>query len=120
MSPKSAQRFWENDMHQNKDLKRVARIRFSATRFNGQPQRRAGSRAAFSLSSGCEGERHGHADASHTRPWHNHPAGIGLLCAAFVTAQGAAFRQQCRRSSFGMSRPPPVGLLIWKTVSDKR
>ncbi|TIT99563.1 MAG: hypothetical protein E5W55_04640 [Mesorhizobium sp.] len=23
MSPKSAQRFWENDMHQNKDLKRV-------------------------------------------------------------------------------------------------
>ncbi|TIW76489.1 MAG: ribonuclease T(2), partial [Mesorhizobium sp.] len=28
MSPKSAQRFWENDMHQNKDLKRVARIRF--------------------------------------------------------------------------------------------
>ncbi|RWB22411.1 MAG: hypothetical protein EOS40_02930 [Mesorhizobium sp.] len=24
MSPKSAQRFWENDMHQNKDLKRVA------------------------------------------------------------------------------------------------
>ncbi|TIU34444.1 MAG: hypothetical protein E5W38_05740 [Mesorhizobium sp.] len=32
MSPKSAQRFWENDMHQNKDLKRVARIRFSVTR----------------------------------------------------------------------------------------
>ncbi|TIR25363.1 MAG: hypothetical protein E5X34_09580 [Mesorhizobium sp.] len=31
--PKSAQRFWENDMHQNKDLKRVARIRFDATRF---------------------------------------------------------------------------------------
>ncbi|RWD66276.1 MAG: hypothetical protein EOS36_05420 [Mesorhizobium sp.] len=25
MSPKSAQRFWENDMHQNRDLKRVAR-----------------------------------------------------------------------------------------------
>ncbi len=24
MSPKSAQRFWDNDMHQNKDLKRVA------------------------------------------------------------------------------------------------
>ncbi len=24
MSPKSAQRFWENDMHQNNDLKRVA------------------------------------------------------------------------------------------------
>ena len=33
MSPKSAQRFWENDMHQNEDLKRVARIRFDATRF---------------------------------------------------------------------------------------
>ncbi|RWM25946.1 MAG: hypothetical protein E5Y01_11745 [Mesorhizobium sp.] len=27
VSPKSAQRFWENDMHQNKDLKRVAGIR---------------------------------------------------------------------------------------------
>ncbi|RWM12077.1 MAG: hypothetical protein E5X80_01315 [Mesorhizobium sp.] len=25
MPPKSAQRFWENDMHQNKDTKRVAR-----------------------------------------------------------------------------------------------
>jgi hypothetical protein len=24
MSPRSAQRFWDNDMHQNKDLKRVA------------------------------------------------------------------------------------------------
>ncbi|RUW78076.1 hypothetical protein EOA28_11020 [Mesorhizobium sp. M2A.F.Ca.ET.067.02.1.1] len=34
MSTKSAQRFWENDMHQNKDLKRVARIRFDATRFS--------------------------------------------------------------------------------------
>ncbi len=33
MSPNSAQRFWENDMHQNKDLKRVARLRFNATRF---------------------------------------------------------------------------------------
>jgi len=25
MSPKSVQRFWENDMHKNKDLKRVAK-----------------------------------------------------------------------------------------------
>jgi len=33
MSPKSAQRFWEDDMHQNEDLKRVARIRFDVTRF---------------------------------------------------------------------------------------
>jgi hypothetical protein len=33
MSPRSAQRFWDNDMHQNKDLKRVAWNRFSATRF---------------------------------------------------------------------------------------
>jgi len=24
MSPRSAQRFWDNDMHQNKDLKRAA------------------------------------------------------------------------------------------------
>jgi len=24
MSPKSAQRFWDNDTHQNKNLKRVA------------------------------------------------------------------------------------------------
>ena len=24
MSPKSAQRFWDNDMHQTKDLKRAA------------------------------------------------------------------------------------------------
>lgn len=30
MSPKSAQRFWENDMHQNKDLKRIAWLRFTA------------------------------------------------------------------------------------------
>lgn len=28
------QRFWDNDMHKNKDLKRVARIRFSATRLS--------------------------------------------------------------------------------------
>ncbi|RUW38023.1 MAG: hypothetical protein EOS38_06395 [Mesorhizobium sp.] len=28
----SVQRFWENDMHRNKDLKRVDRIRFDATR----------------------------------------------------------------------------------------
>ncbi|TPJ21302.1 hypothetical protein FJ425_25545 [Mesorhizobium sp. B2-7-2] len=27
MSPRSAQRFWDNDMHQQKDLKRVAWIR---------------------------------------------------------------------------------------------
>ncbi|AZO22349.1 hypothetical protein EJ070_17745 [Mesorhizobium sp. M1E.F.Ca.ET.045.02.1.1] len=32
MSPKSVQRFWESDMHRNKDLKRVDRIRFDATR----------------------------------------------------------------------------------------
>jgi hypothetical protein len=31
MSRKTAQRFW--DMHQNKELNRVDRIRFSATRF---------------------------------------------------------------------------------------
>ncbi|RWE33905.1 MAG: hypothetical protein EOS77_10910 [Mesorhizobium sp.] len=34
MSRKSAQRFCENDMHENKDLKRVAWIRFSAMRFS--------------------------------------------------------------------------------------
>ncbi|RWB58165.1 MAG: hypothetical protein EOQ47_08740 [Mesorhizobium sp.] len=33
MSRKSVQRFCENDMHKNKDLKRVAWIHFSATRF---------------------------------------------------------------------------------------
>jgi hypothetical protein len=33
MMPKSAQRFGENDVHQNKGLKRVACIRFDATRF---------------------------------------------------------------------------------------
>ncbi len=33
MSRKSVQRFCENDMHKNKDLKRVVRIRFSAKRF---------------------------------------------------------------------------------------
>ncbi|WFP60468.1 hypothetical protein [Mesorhizobium sp. WSM4904] len=32
MSPKSAQRFWENDTHQNRDLRRVTRIRFCAAR----------------------------------------------------------------------------------------
>jgi hypothetical protein len=26
LSPKSAQRFWDNDMHKNKDLKRAAAI----------------------------------------------------------------------------------------------
>ncbi|TGS19201.1 hypothetical protein EN852_002490 [Mesorhizobium sp. M2E.F.Ca.ET.209.01.1.1] len=45
MSPKSAQRFWENDMHQNKGLKRVARIRFDATRFSRSGRSRA-ARAA--------------------------------------------------------------------------
>ncbi|RWN37061.1 MAG: hypothetical protein EOR99_15410 [Mesorhizobium sp.] len=30
MSPKSAQRFWENDMHKNKNLKRVALFRRDA------------------------------------------------------------------------------------------
>jgi len=39
MSPKSAQRFWDNDMHQNKDLRRVAGIRFNATRFNDRLER---------------------------------------------------------------------------------
>ncbi|AZO21426.1 MAG: hypothetical protein E5W38_03760 [Mesorhizobium sp.] len=34
MSRKSVQRFCENDMHKNKDLKRVAWIHFSATRFS--------------------------------------------------------------------------------------
>ncbi|RWB60542.1 MAG: hypothetical protein EOQ47_03310 [Mesorhizobium sp.] len=33
MSPRSAQRFWDNDMHQNKDLKRVALNPFQETRF---------------------------------------------------------------------------------------
>lgn len=33
MSPKSAQRFWDNDMHKSNDLKRVAPIRLNATRF---------------------------------------------------------------------------------------
>ncbi|TPI17199.1 hypothetical protein FJW06_02530 [Mesorhizobium sp. B4-1-3] len=54
--PKSAQRFWKNDMHQNKDLKRVARIPFSATRF------RAVLRAVRALCSGrrrrCPGSAH--------------------------------------------------------------
>jgi len=36
MSPRSAHRFWDNDMHQNNDLKRVAWIRFSAPRFKSQ------------------------------------------------------------------------------------
>ncbi|TIO78729.1 MAG: hypothetical protein E5X74_00995 [Mesorhizobium sp.] len=47
MSPKSAPRFWVNDMHQNKDLRRVAWIRFVATRFRDGwgifRQKRAGS-----------------------------------------------------------------------------
>ena len=34
MSPKSAQRFWDNDMRKINNLKRVARVRFYATRFN--------------------------------------------------------------------------------------
>ncbi|TPJ21228.1 hypothetical protein FJ425_25135 [Mesorhizobium sp. B2-7-2] len=33
MSPRSVQRFWDNDMHRDKDLKPAALIRFSATRF---------------------------------------------------------------------------------------
>ncbi|NKQ72295.1 hypothetical protein ELH48_01875 [Rhizobium ruizarguesonis] len=37
MSPKNVQRFWDDDMHQNKDLKRVARTEFYATRFRAQP-----------------------------------------------------------------------------------
>ncbi|NKL76650.1 hypothetical protein GFM29_25415 [Rhizobium leguminosarum bv. viciae] len=32
MSAKNVQRFWDDDMHQNKDLKRVARTEFYATR----------------------------------------------------------------------------------------
>ncbi|NEH54912.1 hypothetical protein GR198_04045 [Rhizobium leguminosarum] len=36
MSPKNVQRFWDNDMHQNKDLKRVAGTEFYATRFRAR------------------------------------------------------------------------------------
>ncbi|NKM14087.1 hypothetical protein GFL85_24220 [Rhizobium laguerreae] len=32
MSPKNVQLFWDDAMHQNKDLKRVARTEFYATR----------------------------------------------------------------------------------------
>src|SRR6266508_3684114 len=34
MSPKTAQRFWDNDMHKKQNLKRVAKGRSSATRFS--------------------------------------------------------------------------------------
>src|SRR5262245_44500284 len=34
MSPKSAQRFWDNDMHKYNSLKPVACIRFAATGFS--------------------------------------------------------------------------------------
>jgi hypothetical protein len=37
MSPKSAQRFWDNDMRKTNNLKRIARIRFYATRFRDYP-----------------------------------------------------------------------------------
>ncbi|MDX8459201.1 hypothetical protein [Mesorhizobium humile] len=33
MSPKTAQRFWENDTHQDKFLKRIASIRSCVMRF---------------------------------------------------------------------------------------
>ncbi|TAU94844.1 hypothetical protein ELI38_01940 [Rhizobium leguminosarum] len=36
MPPKTVQRFWDNDMHQNKDLKRVAGTEFYATRFRAR------------------------------------------------------------------------------------
>ncbi|TAU87382.1 hypothetical protein ELI41_01665 [Rhizobium leguminosarum] len=36
MSPKIVQRFWDDDMHQNKDLKRVAETEFYATRFSAR------------------------------------------------------------------------------------
>ncbi|TIS69057.1 MAG: hypothetical protein E5W92_03100 [Mesorhizobium sp.] len=38
MSPKSAQRFWDNDMYKIKNLKRVAQIRSDATRFRVCPR----------------------------------------------------------------------------------
>ena len=63
---------------------------------NGQPRQHAGSRGSFSVFSGREGERHGYADASHTRPWHNHSAVAGILCAAIVTAL-LGLRQSTRR-----------------------
>ncbi|RWY67780.1 hypothetical protein EHI48_22590 [Rhizobium sp. WSM1325] len=36
MPPKNVQRFWDDDMHQNKDLKRVAGTEFYATRFRAR------------------------------------------------------------------------------------
>ncbi|RWD63689.1 MAG: hypothetical protein EOS36_11960 [Mesorhizobium sp.] len=50
-----AQRFWENEMHQNKELKRFARTRFCAARFNvlssicRSPWRRSRRRAPASF-----------------------------------------------------------------------
>ena len=32
MSPKSAQQFWDDDMHENKDSNRVVRVRLDTTR----------------------------------------------------------------------------------------
>ncbi|TPI81157.1 hypothetical protein FJ423_11260 [Mesorhizobium sp. B2-8-9] len=40
MSPRTVQRFWDNDMHQNKNLKRVASIRSSATRLRRSLRRK--------------------------------------------------------------------------------
>jgi len=46
----------------------------------------AGSIPTFRTMHRVEGEGHGRKDAFHTRPWHNHSAVAGILCAATVTA----------------------------------
>ncbi|PTE09061.1 hypothetical protein C9427_17925 [Mesorhizobium helmanticense] len=60
MSRKSAPRFCANDMPQNKNLKRVARVRSNATRFKlaggaGQRSIAATSRSIRRNPSACEG-----------------------------------------------------------------
>ncbi|TBY86352.1 hypothetical protein E0H32_04010 [Rhizobium leguminosarum bv. viciae] len=44
MSAKNVQRFWDDDVHQDKDLKRVARTEFYATRFRARSNCWKGSR----------------------------------------------------------------------------
>ncbi|RWB22672.1 MAG: hypothetical protein EOQ40_05505 [Mesorhizobium sp.] len=57
MSPKSVQRFWDNDMHKNKDVKRVTP--FSATRFSdGLPGARKTFRLLAKATSRIRGPRH--------------------------------------------------------------
>jgi len=64
-----------------------------------------------------EGERDGHADACHTRPWHSCPAAVGVLRAAGLDG---ARRDLSTVQLADDQRWRPEGPSIWKIASDRR